>query len=211
MRKIFIIQHCQSEHHINNMTGGWTDTPLTEKGRRQASLIGPKLCEYNIQEEEFTLYSSDLLRASQTAEIIAGHLNTTVNLNADLREINCGVATGKTREWANENRNPRKTNTFELDYQEFPEGETWRQFYNRVSTCMNKIYQTSNKNLVIVTHGGALSYIIAWWLQLHTEQLSNTYFAGNPGSISILTENKYNQRVLKLFNDTSHLLELNHE
>ena len=33
MRKIIVIQHCQSEHHINNMTGGWTDTPLTELGR----------------------------------------------------------------------------------------------------------------------------------------------------------------------------------
>jgi hypothetical protein len=25
MRKIIVIQHCQSEHHINNMTGGWTE------------------------------------------------------------------------------------------------------------------------------------------------------------------------------------------
>lgn len=43
MRKIIIIQHCQSEHHINNMSGGWTDTPLTDLGRKQAELIGLKL------------------------------------------------------------------------------------------------------------------------------------------------------------------------
>ena len=36
MGKIILIQHCQSEHHINNMSGGWTDTPLTEFGRKQA-------------------------------------------------------------------------------------------------------------------------------------------------------------------------------
>jgi len=30
MVKIILIQHCQSEHHINNMSGGWTDTSLTE-------------------------------------------------------------------------------------------------------------------------------------------------------------------------------------
>ncbi|CAM3657971.1 hypothetical protein MALU111345_16490 [Marinicrinis lubricantis] len=42
MRKIYIIQHCQSEHHINNMSGGWTDAPLTELGREQTELVGLK-------------------------------------------------------------------------------------------------------------------------------------------------------------------------
>ena len=69
MRKIIVIQHCQSEHHINNMTGGWTDTPLTELGRNQAELIGLKL-KRELGEERYTIYSSDLMRAKQTAELL---------------------------------------------------------------------------------------------------------------------------------------------
>ncbi|HJF33229.1 MAG TPA: histidine phosphatase family protein, partial [Sporosarcina psychrophila] len=45
MGNIILIQHCQSAHHINNMSGGWTDTPLTDLGRKQAKLIGDKLKE----------------------------------------------------------------------------------------------------------------------------------------------------------------------
>lgn len=40
MRKIILIQHCQSEYHINNLTGGWTDTSLTDLGQKQADLLG---------------------------------------------------------------------------------------------------------------------------------------------------------------------------
>lgn len=205
MSKIIIIQHCQSEHHINSLTGGWTDTPLTEWGRKQAEIIGLKLGKEFIHNEKYVLYASDLLRASQTAEIIGKHLNVEVYIESGLREINSGIATGKTKQWANENRNPRKTNDFDLDYQEFPEGETWNQFYKRVSNCMEKIYELNHKNLLIVTHGGTLAYILAWWMNFHSEQLSTSYFSGDPGSISILHENKYKQKVLKVFNDTSHL------
>lgn len=78
MKEIIVIQHCQSEHHINGMTGGWTDTPLTELGRRQAGCIGKRLSN-EILSTEYTMYSSDLLRASQTADIIAQHLALKVN------------------------------------------------------------------------------------------------------------------------------------
>lgn len=123
MRKIIVIQHCQSEHHINNMTGGWTDTPLTELGRNQAELIGLKL-KRELGEESYTIYSSDLMRAKQTADIVGDHLNLTVIEDVNLREINTGIAAGKTKDWAREHRNPKPSNEFDLDYQEFQDGET---------------------------------------------------------------------------------------
>jgi broad specificity phosphatase PhoE len=83
MRKIVVIQHCQSEHHINNMSGGLTNTPLTELGRNQAELIGLKLKE-ELKEESYAIYSSDLLRAKQTANIIAEHRNPLLNDRAHL-------------------------------------------------------------------------------------------------------------------------------
>lgn len=141
MSTIILIQHCQSEHHINNMSGGWTDTPLTEVGRKQSEIIGRKLKQL-IDNNDYTLYSSDLLRASQTAEIIGKQLGFDVIQDKGLREINTGVAAGKTKDWVRANRNPRTTSGFDLDYQEFQEGESWRKFYRRVCDCMDRIYES---------------------------------------------------------------------
>jgi len=207
MRRIILVQHCQSEHHINEMSGGWTDTPLTELGRRQAEIIAKKLRD-GLDSSEYILYTSDLLRASQTAEIIGEQLGLKVNINKELREINTGIAAGKTKEWARANRNPRTGSSFHLDYQEFENGETWRQFYRRVCDCLELLCETNEKNLLIVTHGGTLAYITAWWLQFSEEMLGTAYFSASPGSISVLTRNSFNQNVLEVFNDSSHLSSL---
>jgi len=206
MGKLILIQHCQSEHHVNGMTGGWTDTPLTSLGIQQAERIAARLHNELSDISSFTLISSDLLRASQTAGIIAEKLQLPVQYNQALREINTGIAIGKTREWANANRNPRKNNNFDFDYLEFNEGETWRQFYDRVCTYMDQLVGNNlQQNWLIVTHGGTLSYIIAWWLKFNEQMLANAYFTARPASISILSENKYGQHVLERLNDTAHL------
>ncbi|CAG7652958.1 2,3-bisphosphoglycerate-dependent phosphoglycerate mutase [Paenibacillus solanacearum] len=96
MGRIILVQHCQSEHHINEMSGGWTDTPLTEIGRKQAGLVAQKLKD-SINSNEYILYSSDLLRALQTVEIIGEQLGLEVNQNNGLREINTSIAVGKTK------------------------------------------------------------------------------------------------------------------
>lgn len=207
MRKIIIIQHCQSEHHINNMSGGWTDTPLTDLGRNQADLIGLRL-KKELDKDDCILYSSDLKRAKQTAGIVGKHIGLKVIEDVELREINTGIAAGKTKEWARANRNPKLENGFNIDYQEFVDGETWRQFYNRVCNCMQRIWDTEEKNIIIVTHGGTLAYIIAWWMKFETHMLAKSYFKASPGSVSLLQQNNYKQNALRLLNDTSHLSEI---
>ncbi|NOU81843.1 histidine phosphatase family protein [Paenibacillus sp. LMG 31459] len=204
MKNILLVQHCQSEHHINNMTGGWTDTPLTELGRQQAERIALRLSQV-ASGKEYVLYSSDLLRAKQTADIINATLELAIIVDGELREINSGIAAGQTREWANEHRNPRAGHDFELDYREFAEGETWREFYARVSHCMERITRTEHNNIIIVTHGGTLSYIIAWWLKFELHMLAQAYFPASAGSLSRLGQNNFGQQTLNLFNDTSHL------
>jgi broad specificity phosphatase PhoE len=205
MGRIILVQHCQSEHHINDMSGGWTDTPLTDLGRKQAEQIGLKLKE-RINSNDCILYSSDLLRASQTAEIIGRHLELETTKNSGLREINTGVATGKTKEWAKANRKPRTGDVFNIDHQEFEEGETARQFYARVCGCIDGIYASDNdKDLVIVTHGGTVAYIVSWWMNFPPEVLPKTHFSSSVASISILSKNLFGQNALILFNDTSHL------
>lgn len=204
MNKIILVQHCQSEHHINNMSGGWTDTPLTDLGKTQAEIVGKCLKE-KVNKDDFVLYSSDLLRAKQTAEIVGTHLDLDVMQDKGLREINTGVAAGKTKDWARANRKPRIRSGFDLDYQEFQDGESWREFYSRVCCCMDRIYESEkDKNLLIVTHGGTLGYILAWWMKFEPEMIVNAYFSSSVGGITVLSQNSFQQNVVNKFNDTSH-------
>jgi LPS sulfotransferase NodH/broad specificity phosphatase PhoE len=190
------------------MTGGWTDTSLTELGRKQAELLGEKLksvLKDNDDGEKFTLYSSDLLRAKQTADIVGTYIGLQVACDRELREVNLGIANGQTKAWAHKHRIPRLSAGFDIDYREYLHAETWRQFYERVCRCMERICAEDANHLIIVTHGGTLGYIIAWWLGFAPEMLEKAYFPTLPGSYSLLHSNGYNQRTLRQLNEASHL------
>ena len=89
MKTIITIQHTQAVHHTNGMVGSWTDWKLTEEGINQAKNIGEKL-KRELAEKEFVIYSSDLLRAKQTAENVGSCLGVTPVLRSELRERNLG-------------------------------------------------------------------------------------------------------------------------
>jgi probable phosphoglycerate mutase len=200
------VQHCQSEHHVNNLTGGWTDTPLTELGRRQAAAVAARL-KGELAGKTFPLYTSDLMRAAQTAGIIGAELGVTPVLVRDLRENNGGEATGKTKEWAEANVD--RSNFSLFDWRGFPGAETWREFHARVCACMERLSQKEADSLaVIVTHGGTLSNVVTWWLRLPLDALPElTPFAATPGSVTVLRKSGWGNPVVERLNDVSHLRE----
>lgn len=155
---------------------------------------------------DYSLYASDLLQASQTADIVGALLGLEVIREKGLREINTGVAAGKTKEWARANRNPRAKNGFDSDYREFQDGESWQEFYGRISNCMDQIYESEKeKNLLIVTHGDTLGCILSWWLKFKPAMIVNAYFSSSVGGVTFLSQNRFQQNVVNKFNDTSHL------
>lgn len=101
MKTIITIQHTQAVHHTNGMVGSWTDWKLTEEGINQAKNIGEKL-KRELAEKEFVIYSSDLLRAKQTAENVGSCLGITPVLRSELRERNLGKCCGKSVQWLRE-------------------------------------------------------------------------------------------------------------
>lgn len=93
MKKIILVQHTQSIHHINGMIGSWTNWALSEKGKQQAEQIARNLAR-ELGNQSFVIYSSDLLRARQTAEPIARYLNMPMQEEPALRERNLGRCVG---------------------------------------------------------------------------------------------------------------------
>ncbi|MDD6793792.1 MAG: phosphoglycerate mutase family protein [Clostridiaceae bacterium] len=87
MKRIITIQHTQSIHHTNGMVGSWTNWDLSELRKRQASNIGQNLAK-EFANFNFVMYSSDLKRAKQTAEIVGNYMGISPILAPELRERN---------------------------------------------------------------------------------------------------------------------------
>lgn len=102
MKNIITIQHTQFIHHTNGMVGSWTDWDLSEIGIQQAHNIGRNLLNH-IKDKNYIMYSSDLLRAKHTAEIVGNYWGITPILATELRERNLGKCVGKSVQWLKDN------------------------------------------------------------------------------------------------------------
>ena len=205
MKKIYIVQHCQSEHHINDLTGGSTDTPLTALGRKQAVAVAKELKSMGLH--DFHLLSSDLTRATMTAEAIQEAFSQDMTLVKALREIHNGDAMNQTKQWAQAHAF-YDASVFELDRPQWRNAETPRALYQRMKQVIQDYMTTQTKDLVIVSHGVAIAYLISAWLGISVEQMKHSFLKGHAGGISLLAVSPLGQNTLIHFNQTSHLKHL---
>jgi broad specificity phosphatase PhoE len=203
MYPVILVRHGQAEHNVSDLMGGWSQTSLTEPGLVQAHAAARRLSE-ELDGSSVRLISSDLRRARQTAEIIGEALGVEPEYVAGVRELNNGVAAGKTkqesREFFVEPHEPL------LDWQPYPGAETWRRMYARVSEAMDDLMEAHDAPLVIVTHGGTIVGIVSWWLQLSPEQMRWVSFHCEPASITVLDLTELGEHRLERLNDTQHLI-----
>jgi broad specificity phosphatase PhoE len=202
MNKLILVRHGQSEYMVKELTGGWTDTPLTELGRKQAALTGQKL---QYLKGTFGFYSSDLKRAAETAYIIGEHLDKQPVLVPDLREHNNGLAANITREKADKMRNP-VTDPI-MDWVPYPEAESWRMLHTRVVTFMDSI-ENAHDTVLIVAHSLVIVSIIHWWLKFDEDIMTRVSYDADLCCITVLYINNWGEKTIAKLNDTSHLLPL---
>lgn len=201
---VVVIQHGQAEHHVNGMTGGWTDTGLTETGHDQARRIA--LFVRQTFGSDLRVVSSDLRRALETAQPLADLLGLPVVADPGLRELNNGVAAHQTREWA---QNHRRTvpRTFDFDARDWEGAETWRELLSRIGSTMDRLTADLAGTLVVVSHGCAIASLVKWWLHCtDPAQIGSIHFEGSPGGVSVLGTNSWGQNVVRSFNLTGHLV-----
>ncbi|QAZ44107.1 histidine phosphatase family protein [Mesorhizobium sp. Pch-S] len=205
MKNLFVITHTQSLHHIERKVGGWYDTGLTQRGRDDASKVAEHLAS-SVGVGSAEIFSSDLLRASQTAGIIAARLQCPLELTGDLREMSYGSAEGKPQTWLDERQIPPPDDD-RLDHRGgIANGETRRELAERVFQCVGEISQRPCETQIIVTHGFALTFVVAAWIRMPIEACGHVSFRASPGSITHLQQDGYwrNRAVVSLA-DTTHL------
>jgi len=94
MTLIGLIRHGVTDWNYEYRAQGQVDIPLNDEGRRQAELLSKRM-----ENEEWDyIYSSDLSRALETAEIIGRIKNVEVKTDPRLREMNCGLIEGTTEQ-----------------------------------------------------------------------------------------------------------------
>jgi probable phosphoglycerate mutase len=95
MRRLLVLRHGQTDYNVENRAQGHRDVPLNDTGRSQAKAVAPMIAGY----EPAFIWSSDLARARETAEIVAAQCLRDVRTDARLREFSVGVAR-EGRTWA---------------------------------------------------------------------------------------------------------------
>ena len=202
MKHIITVQHTQSVHHTNGMVDSWTDWDLTELGKTQADRIGKKL-KSELAGKDAVLYSSDLRRAKQTAEAIAGHLGATPILRQELRERNLGKCCGKSVQWLRENIEcPENT----VDDRAFSDGESRRDAWNRLMPFFGEVLAGEEENIIIVSHGGLLSIWNAMFLGLPVESFCRVDIHGPAGGVSHMIVADDGKRRVRHINDMSYII-----
>ena len=199
MTKIILIRHGQGENNLHNLIGGWSDLRLTELGVQQAQAVADRL--YEELKEDYKVYSSDLMRAKQTAEIICKKLGKTPSYAVELREHNPGIVSGMSREEAMELL--QEVSEPPLDWRPFPEAESAGEFYARVSGFMEKLVE-GEEHVLIVSHGGTIQNIIRWWIGSPLPDYYRVGFGVANTSVTVLDSTEHRQRRIERLNDTTH-------
>lgn len=205
METVILIRHGEAEHMVSDLTGGWSQTPLTEIGRSQVRALATRL-ERDLEGFDYAFYCSDLKRARQTADIIAEAVGREPIPSRELREFNNGVAAGRAKEEVAHLYRPPSDPI--MDWQPYPEAETWRRFYRRIASFMDGLHASEDRPALIVSHGGTIVNQVAWWLRLDEASLSYTTFHTSPASLSVLNVTPLNERALERLNDAAHLHKL---
>ena len=99
MKELILVRHGEAEHLTKGIVGGWTDLPLTDKGKRQIELTAKRLKELFGTRIE-AMYTSDLKRAKDSAKIILEDFAIPFSIDPQFRELNLGLSKDMIREEA---------------------------------------------------------------------------------------------------------------
>jgi probable phosphoglycerate mutase len=202
-----VVVHPEATHHVEGLVGGWHDSDLTTVGVRDALAIAAAIRAEIPCGASADVSSSDLIRASRTAEAIAAPLGVVPVLDRRLREKSYGVAEGRPREWLERRFLPPPAAGDRMSHDEGIDGaETKWAFAERIYDVMDDVLARPAEWQVIVTHGFALTFIVAAWIRMPIESLGDVNFHAEPGSVTTLHEDDFfHNRQLVRLGDTRHL------
>lgn len=156
MTLLTLVRHGQTDWNLAKRIQGSTDIPLNETGRADALAAAGRLADG----AHHAIYASPLIRARETAEIIAAELGMTLHgLVPDLREREFGEGEGMLV--------PDYIRSYGDWHAEVPGAETLDQVGVRALAALHAIAQDARRrsaptaeSIIVVTHGGVIRAVI---------------------------------------------------
>lgn len=197
---LILVRHGESVWNLEGRVQGQQQGRLTAQGRDQGQRLADRLSRAKLD----AVYSSDLARARETAELIAAPHGLAVELREDLRERSFGVLEGKTLDEAARTMGP-----WFLLWQEDrlrnspPGGETQPEMCARVMEALRDIASSHpGAQVAVSTHGGPVKSAVYDVLRIPLSLWTLTFIAN--ASITILRGIPDLMRLVT-FNDVCHL------
>lgn len=179
----YLVRHGKDD---DNVRGGWSSTPLSCKGAAQANQLVSEIISAGGLDIG-TIYTSDLPRAKQTADILSDALNIPVRETPEFRETNNGILAGMDNAMASELYPGLYWNTLDWE-QRYPGGESPCEFYHRIADAWYTFKQeirNKDHSVILVTHGGVISVIRCIEDGTAYSNKTNPYSIGNAQMVSI--------------------------
>ncbi len=202
MGKWCLVRHGQTEWNTKVRVQGHSDIALSEAGQGQAQRVARRLASISFT----AAYSSDLARATETAEAILLGRNVSLRAAPELRELSYGLWEGMSylEVQAQYPQLYAQLLTGDLTFAP-PGGESVHDIVRRVDPLISRLkaaHASDAENILVVGHGGSLRALLVGALGLPLGAFWRFQLA--PASISILS--LYSEgATLDLWNDTSHL------
>ncbi len=205
--KLYLIRHGQSGGNAEGRFGGHSPTPLSLLGQTQAEITSQALAKERIT----AIYSSDLVRAVQTAKPLAKLLSLDIIKTPAFRERNVGVLEGLTFDEAQKE--------FPSDYEALiyrdirhviTRGESYVQLLERTTIAIAEILEKNRGGRVaIFAHTGTICFITLQILGAINNETTHTpwLITSNCGINRFEFRERNNVRVMCI-NDTRHLREI---
>jgi probable phosphoglycerate mutase len=196
----YIVRHGQTNWNILGKTQGHGNSDLTAKGIEQATELAESIVNYPID----YIYSSDLGRAVQTAQILGDKLNIKVEETEALREMGFGEWEGLLIDEIKTNyANVYTTWRNEPHLAQIPGGETLHLIKDRVDSFIQSLNEKyDNKHILLVTHSVTVRVMLLAFLNSGMENIYR--IKQDNTALNIVEYRDYGPVVIKM-NDTSHI------
>ena len=186
--EIILIRHGETEWNSQQRMQGHSNSDLSSVGQAQIQALGQWM--KNVPFDH--IYSSDSLRAKQTAEAITQFSGHELQFDQRLREKNLGVFEGLTSEEARE-RHPEVFRLFKTAGSKYviDEGESTQQLQDRALEIVDEIrIKHPEERVLLVTHGGFIRVVMKHSLGLSLETPTR-FLIRNTGVFRLVWEDKW--------------------
>jgi probable phosphoglycerate mutase len=186
--EIIFIRHGETEWNSQQRMQGHSNSDLSSVGQAQIQALGQWMKNVPFD----LIYSSDSLRAKQTAEAITQFSGHELQFDQRLREKNLGVFEGLTSEEARE-RHPEVFRLFKTAGSKYviDEGESTQQLQDRALEIVNEIrIKHPEERVLLVTHGGFIRVVMKHSLGLSLETPTR-FLIRNTGVFRLEWEDKW--------------------